>query len=177
MAENESTDSTTAGEDANNDDSATEQTDGLGEAGKRAIDRMKAERDDARKQARAHERELERVRAATLSESERAVAEARQQGRQEAAVEAGKRLARAEIRAAAAGKGLDVADLLEDLDLSRFVGEDGEPDDKAISKAITRWAAISPPSARPRGAVDQGARGDAPAAAMNTWIRQATGRA
>jgi hypothetical protein len=140
----------------------------LGDAGQKAL---AAERS----RARVAEKALETERAKGLTETERAIAEAKAAGRTEATLEAGKRLARAEIRAAAATEGIDVASVLEDLDLSRFVGEDGEPDTKAIEKAISRWAGIASTSKRPRGDVDQGTRTQAPKNDMNTWMRQQVG--
>lgn len=175
MADDEGTDSTT--EDGNTDDSGQSATDTLGDAGKKALEAERNRAKSAERELRSAQKALETERAKGLSESERAIAEAKQQGRQEAAQESGKRLARAEIRAAAASKGLDVAEILEDLDLSRFVDESGEPDEKSIGKAITRWAAIAPTSTRPRGDVDQGTRGTPAAGDMNQWIRQAAGRA
>lgn len=121
--------------------------------------------------SRKNERALEAERAKGLSEAERAISEAKAAGRTEAIQEAGRRLARAEIRAAAAGKGLDVAALLDDVDLTRFVGEDGEPDDKAIAKAIDRWAGI----AKRKGDADQGYRPGQRKQDMNTWMRQQVG--
>lgn len=118
--------------------------------------------------------ELETEKAKYLSDAEKAVADAKAAGRTEATLEAGKRLARAEIRAAAAAKQLDVKEILEDLDLSRFVGDDGEPDEKAITKAIDRWAGL----ARPRGGdLGQGYRGNtAPSTDMNQIIRNMVAR-
>lgn len=153
----EAPESTTQGE---QNGSETEQT------SEAKPDPNKAVLADLAKERRERKRlaqELEAERAKGLSESERAIAAAKAEGAQEAALAAGKRLARAEIRAAAASAGLKVDDLLDDLDLSRFVGDDGEPDDAAIQARIKRWAAIAPESNRPRGSVDQGNRGRPPA--------------
>lgn len=135
-----------------------ESQDDLGEGGKKALEAERTRAKAARQQLRDVQRELAAERSKNQTESERAIEAAKTAGRQEAAVEAGKRLARAEIRAAASEKGLDVAQILEDVDLSRFVGDDGEPDDRAISRAVARWAALTP-SSRPRGDIDQGLRG------------------
>lgn len=152
-------------------------TDDLGDAGKKALEAERSRAKAAERELKIAQRALEAERAKGLSEAERAIAEAERNGYTRASQEAGKRLARAEIRASAAAKGLDVTEILEDLDLARFVDENGEPDEKAISKAITKWAAIAPASARPRGEVDQGTRGTSQGADMNSWIRQAAGRA
>lgn len=85
-------------------------------------------------------KELEKVRAAAMSETEKAVAAARAEGATEAAKANAPRLVRAEFRAAAAGQ-VDKQTLdayLEDVDLSKFIGEDGEPDTKAIEARIKR---------------------------------------
>lgn len=159
MAENEgTTEEAIPDAESAEGNSATETPEGLGDAGKQAIDRMKAERDAARKESKARERELERLKTASLSDQERAVTEAKAAGAQEATLAAGKRVARAEIRAAATAAGFDASDLLDDLDLSRFVGEDGEPDEKAIADRVKRWAAMAPKSNRPSGSADQGVR-------------------
>jgi hypothetical protein len=75
-----------------------------------------------------------------MSEAERAVVEAEQRGRTAAAAEFGARLARSEFLAEAAKRnpGWDAAAVLEDLNLARYIGDDGEPDTKAISKAVER---------------------------------------
>ena len=108
----------------------------LGEAGKKAIDRMKAEKTEAVKRASAAERELEKFRKAAMSDAERQVAEAETRGRQAAMSEFGKRLATSEIRASAATAGADLEGVFDYLDLTRFLGEDGEPDDKAIKAFV-----------------------------------------
>lgn len=105
----------------------------LGDAGKRAL----AEERKARKTAEA---ELAKLRKAAMSEQERAIAEATTTATAAANKAAAPRLVRAEFRAAAAGQ-VDKQTLdayLEDVDLSKFVGVDGEPDTKAIEARIKR---------------------------------------
>lgn len=110
----------------------------------------KAEADKWKSQARKHEeraksnadaaKELDRVRASQMTETEKAVAEAEARGRAAALTTAGVRLAKAELRAEAAGT-VDKATLdgfLEYADLSKFIGEDGEPDTKAIQAAVKK---------------------------------------
>jgi hypothetical protein len=138
---------------------------------------LKADLAKERRTRQRLERELEQTRTASLSDQERAVAEAKAAGRSEASAENGKRLARAEIRAAAAASGLKVtADDLDDLDMSKYIGDDGEPDEKAIEKRIKRWQALAPESTRPRGDIDQGTRGSTAPPSMNDVIRLAAGR-
>lgn len=85
-------------------------------------------------------KEAEKARLSTMSEAERSVAEAEARGRTAAATEFGKRLARTEFDAAAARRNAeyDTAGALEYVDLARFVGDDGEPDLKAIAAAVER---------------------------------------
>jgi hypothetical protein len=143
----------------------------------------KAETEKWKAQARKNEeraksnasavKELERLKASQMTETEKAVAEAEARGRAAGQTESGKRLVRAEFRAAAAGR-VDKEALnayLEDVDLSRFVGEDGEPDLKAIESRIAKLG-----GAERRTDFDGGAR--TPAAKtpnMNDLIRRAAG--
>lgn len=126
-----------------------------------------------RKEARAAQAELEKVRQAGLSEQEKAVAEAKTAGAAEAARAAAPRLVKAELRAAAADAGLPkkaLAGFLEYADLSRFVGEDGEVDEKAIGDAIKKLGGGKPAD------FDGGARTTAAKGTdMNSLIRQRAG--
>jgi hypothetical protein len=78
------------------------------------------------------------------------------------------------LRAAAAEAGLAkeaLAGFLEYADLSRFVGEDGAPDDKAITAAVKKLGG----SGRPTD-FDGGARTPASTPAdMNALIRRTAG--
>ena len=118
--------------------------------------------------------ELEKQRQAAMTDAERAVAEAEAKGRTVAASEFGKRLATSEIKAAAADAQADLAGVFDYLDLTRFVGEDGEPDEKAI-KAFVEGLPKKDPGTP---SFDGGTR-TAPAApaGMNGLIRKAAGRA
>ena len=157
MAE-ESTPDTSSQPDA----AATEaaETPELGDAGKKALDRMKAERDEARRTAKARERELEQFRTASMSEAERAVVEAEQRGRLAVLTDMGKRLARTQFEAAAARRNAsyDATSALEYVDLSRFVGEDGEPDSKAITAAVERLVPSAEQTPAPVPSFDGGTR-------------------
>lgn len=148
----------------------------LGDAGKQALDRMKAERAEAVKEAKALRAELDAAKKASMSESEKAVAEAKAAGRSEAASEFGKELAREKFDALAGRRNadFDTAKALEYVDLSKFLGDDGRPDAQAITAAVERLvpeAQGGPPS------FDGGPRGTAPKGGdMNTLLRQAAGR-
>lgn len=80
--------------------------------------------------------ELEKQRKAAMTDAEKAVVEAEERGRTSAASEFGKRLATSEIRAAAATAGVALDGVFDYLDLSRFVDESGEPDQKAIKSLV-----------------------------------------
>ncbi|MEU4332337.1 hypothetical protein [Nonomuraea dietziae] len=87
--------------------------------------------------------ELDKVKKASMTETEKAVAEAEKRGRDTAAVEYGKRLAGAEFKAAVAAKGLDLGEALDLIDTNRFVDEKGDVDDDAIKKAVAKLAKIA----------------------------------
>lgn len=166
MADDTTLDDDTATDaDQNTSTPAADSPDDLGDAGRRAL----AEERKARKVA---ERELANLRKAAMSDQERAVAEAKAAGLAEAARAAAPRLVRAEFRAAAAGQ-VDRQTLdayLEDVDLTKFVTDDGEPDLKAIEARIKRLGGGRPAD------FDGGARtpADKPAD-MNSLIRRAAG--
>jgi hypothetical protein len=120
--------------------------------------------------------ELDKQRKATMTEAERQVAEAKAAGAAEAVVRFGKRLARTEFDSLAGRRNpdFDTAAALEFVDLARFVGEDGEPDVKAIKAAVERLVP-APPSGPP--SFDGGARQTANAPYdMNKIMREALGR-
>jgi hypothetical protein len=150
-------------------------TDDLGDPGKKALEAERAARKEAEKARKALERELEQVRTANLSDAERAVAEAEARGRTAAMSEFGQRLVRSDFVAEAARRNpeFNATDVLDDLNFSRFVGEDGEPDAKAIAKAVERLV----PLAGPRyGNADQGPRTSSSAPDFNAELRRAAGR-
>lgn len=154
---------------------ATDGADALGDAGKQALDRMKAERNAASSRAKALEKELASLKQAQMSEAEKQVAEAEARGRSAAASDFGKRLARTQFDAIAGRRNpdFDTNSALEFVDLGRFVGEDGEPDAKAIKAAVERLVP-APPSGPP--SFDGGARKAPPKATnMDDLIRGQVG--
>lgn len=96
------------------EDPSAQDASGLGDAGKRALDAMKAERNAALAASKAAERELEELKAASLSESEKAIAAARKAGAEEVTVRLHARVRRAETKLALARAGA-VPSLIEDL--------------------------------------------------------------
>ena len=116
----------------------------------------------------------EKARLAAMCESERAIEEAKQSARAEATTQFGTRLAQTEVRAQAADAGADLAGVFDYLDLTRFVGEDGEPDTKAIKTFVAALPKKAPTAAP---GLDLGARTTAPADGdMNQALRRAIGR-
>lgn len=108
---------------------------------------------EAAKRVEALQAELEQFRQASMSDHEKALAKAAQEaearGRAEALGAVGQRLVRAEFRAQAAGAIPDLDGVLDDLNLAKFVGQDGEPDTKAIEAAVKRLTPPAPPPAEP----------------------------
>lgn len=134
----------------------------LGEAGEKALEAMKARAREAEKAAKAASAELEKLRKSQMSDQEKAVAQARDEGRAEASSAAAQRLAGAEIKAALAGvvPPGELAGLVDDLNLSKYISEDGEPDADKIAALRARYAALTagatpgtpPPPGVPKGA-------------------------
>ena len=94
-----------------------------------------------------------------MTAEQKALADAKAEGRAEAAAEHARELAAAQFRAAAAGKIADPDAALELLDLAKLV-KDGKPDQAAITAAVERLAAVPPPP----GSVPPGPRSPGPAA-------------
>ncbi|MFF8473889.1 hypothetical protein [Streptomyces sp. NPDC015414] len=145
------------------DDSA-EGTDGLGDAGKRALDSMKGKWHTERDRRRELERELEALKAPKPSDSGQPDADAiRAEAAREATAKANTRILRSELKAAAAGKLTDPADALFYLDTASFeVDADGNVDADEIRDAIDTLLSQKPylaASGRPRfqGTGDGGA--------------------
>jgi hypothetical protein len=113
-----------------------------------------------RRAHQATQRALAEAQAASMSDEERKIAEAKTAGRTEAIREAGLRVASAEFRAAAQGTLADPAAALEVLDLRGFVNDDGEVDIKGIAALVAKLAKSLPaPSA---GHMPAGPRGGDP---------------
>lgn len=108
----------------------------------------KAEADKWKAQARKHEeraktnasavKDLEQFRQASMTEQEKAVEQAKADARAAAFAEVGAKVAKAEVRAAAAGRLADeqVDTLLDGLNLAAFLDADGEVDRDRITAFI-----------------------------------------
>lgn len=118
-------------------ETVTEETDMVAEAEKWKAMARKHER--AAKQAA---KELDEARRSAMSADERAIDEARAAGRAEAKAELAVDRAADAVRAAAAGRNVDVEALLEGVDPSKFI-TDGSPDRKAIAEWLDRIAPVA----------------------------------
>ena len=123
----------------------------------------KAEARKHEKEAKAAKAELDKAVKSQMSDQEKAVAQARDEGKAEATSAAAQRLAGAEIKAALAGvvPSGELAGLVDDLNLAKYIGEDGEPDVAKIAALRDRYAALTagatpgtppPPPGVPKGA-------------------------
>lgn len=139
----------------------------LGDAGKQALDRMKADRNKSRDRANDLQAQLntalENLAKLQGKEAEFTAAQEAQRIKDEALAGANQRILKAEFRAAAAGKLNDPADALAYIDLSSFeVSDDGAVDSDAIAAAITDLITTKPYLAaqggRFQGGADAGTR-------------------
>jgi hypothetical protein len=146
----------------------------LGDAGKKALDAMKAKWKEAEAKAKA-EAEARATLEAKIAgkEAEHQAAQEAQRLKDEALAAANERIKKAEVRAAAASKLTDPQDALRFLDLSEFeVDSDGAVDSAQIAKAIDDLIASKPYLAaqggRFKGSADGGARNDTAAVSQLT---------
>ena len=143
--------------------------DALGDAGKKALDAMKAERNEARKRAQEREAELAALRAQVEGkEAEHAAELERQRVQAEALKTANDRIRKAEVRAAAKGVLADPADAFKFLDLDEIdVDDEGAVDTAALESALKSLIESKPylaaqSGSRFEGSGDGGHRNEAP---------------
>lgn len=125
-----------------NDDDDDDGAESLGDPGKKALDRMKAERNEAKKAARERDAEIaelkRQIEAKDKTPEENELEAARAEAREETLSKANERVLRSEVKSAAAGKLRNPADALKLLDLKDFdVNEDGDVDTDQIQDAIS----------------------------------------
>lgn len=121
-----------------------EDPEGLGEAGLRTLRAERARADEAERKRLAAEAERDELRTKNQTAEEKAIEAAKKSGRDEATLEANRRIARSEIKAAAGGKLQDAEDAASFLgDLDRFIVK-GEVDSKAITSAIDELVKAKP---------------------------------
>lgn len=133
-----------------------EGTEQLGDAGKQALDRMKARFQSERDARKVLADELKSLRDAETDRNRTAEERSKEQERRNAELaattKANQRLLKSEVRAASAGKLKNPADALAFLDLSALsITEDGDTDQDEIEAAIAKLLV-----ARPYLAVDAG---------------------
>lgn len=153
--------------DGQQEEAPIEGAEALGDAGKKALDAMKAKWKEAERVARERDAELAELRAkAEGKEQEFAAEQERRKVEADALGKANERILKAEFRAEAAGKLADPSDALRYIDLSDFeVGNDGEVDRDAVANAIEALVKSKPYLAaqggtrRPKPDRSQGAQG------------------
>jgi hypothetical protein len=102
------------------------------------VKQLRSEAAKARVEAKNAADELEKLRRAAMSEQERAIVEARDEGRRQALGEIGVRLVDAEIRAVAAGRFTDgqMSVLMQGLNRQAFLADDGSVDVKSVQTFV-----------------------------------------
>jgi hypothetical protein len=141
----------------------------LGDAGKKALDAMKAKWKAAEKRARDAEAAVEAAKKPEPKEGQPDVDAIRAEARKEAAEKANQRILRSEIKAAATGKMANPALALRLLDLTEFeVDDDGNVDSDDINDALAKLIEENPglgvtqgEPKRFKGSGDGGSKGSA----------------
>lgn len=166
--DNETTGTETATATEASTDTTAEGEAALGDAGKKALDAMKAKWKDADKLAKENEKALAALQAKLAgTEAEHAAEQAKRETEQAALSKANDRILKSEVKAQAKGVLADPQDAYKFLDLESFeVDDDGNVDEDAIAKALTDLVAAKPYLAaqggkRFQGSADGGARNDA----------------
>jgi hypothetical protein len=124
---------------------------------RKALEHSRKWEDRAKANAKAAE-ELEKLRQESMTEQERAVEAARTEARQQVLAEVGSSRVEDAVRVALAGRPVDPDALLEGLDRSRFLNDDGTPDRDGIAAWVDRIAPAPDPSKAPPADLGQGAR-------------------
>jgi len=151
----EGTQSTASTPTGTNATTTTDATDTAAELAKwKALAQKHEERAKANHSAKL---ELEKLQAAQMSDTEKAIAEAKAATRAEVLAEFGSSLVDAEFKAASAGLTLDLDALLDNLDRAKFLAEDGKPDKVRIGEFVSKLAPAKRSTATDTG---QGARKD-----------------
>jgi len=147
---------------------ATEGESALGDAGKKALDAMKAKWKDADKLAKDNATALAALQAKLDGkEAEHQAAQSQREAEQAALSKANDRIRKSEVKAAAKGVLADPQDAYKFLDLDTFeVDDDGNVDEEAIATALADLVKDKPYLAAQggrkfQGSADGGARTDA----------------
>lgn len=135
--------------DPDEDETDPEGADSLGDPGKKALDRMKTERNEAKRASRAQAKEIAELKrqleAKDKTPEENELEQARAEARAEALTAANARVLRSEVKSAAAGKLKNPADALKLLELTDFdIDDNGDVDTTQIQEAIDDLLADKP---------------------------------
>lgn len=144
----------------------------------------KAEAEKWKTHARKHEQlwkeskpavdELEKLKAAQMSDMKKAVKEAEERGRSDAAKTYGERIAAAKLEAALTGVVPDPSAVVEDLNLSKYVTDTGDVNADAVTALREKFEAIAPANRPPN--LHQGRQGQPAGRDINAEIKAATDR-
>jgi hypothetical protein len=153
----ESTDATSADDttETKPDETPGEDVSGL----KSALGTEREQRKALEKELKALRTEQEAAKQAAMTDHEKAVANAKAEGMAEAMKTAGTRLAAAELKSAAAAKGLNLSEVSDLINVAQFVDDQGEVDEKAIQKAVDKLAKLAPSGPNRSGAQIPGGSG------------------
>ena len=138
---------------------------------KESADELRAALEAERRTHKDTKSRLDKLERDRMTDQEKAVTEAKKQGHDEALLVAGKRLAAAEFRAAAAGKIANPSAVVDMVDLSKYVGDDGEPDAKAIAAFVDKLVENLGAQAPANGRVPAGPRGGSEPGSKDGWLR------
>lgn len=133
-------------------------SDDLGDRGKKALDEERKARRDAEKERNELKKRLEKLETDGLSAQEKAVKEAEDRGRKTAELTSSRRVAAAELKAALTGIVPNPTAIVEDLNLDRYLTEDGDLDEEKVKQLKANYADLAKPG-KPGGDADGGNRG------------------
>lgn len=111
------------------------------------------------KASKTNHAELEKLRKANLSDTEKALEDATEKGKAAGRAEVATIVAAAKIEVALAGVVPDPAAIVEDLNLAKYLTEDGEVDVEKVAALKAKFAGITKPGT-PGGSADGGPQGD-----------------
>ena len=139
----------------------------------KAANKVSPDRLDALRQA---EQELQQLKDAQLPEPEKQLADAKKQARAEALQEVAQDRAADKIEVALTGIVDDPAQIIEDLNLARFVQEDGAIDIDAVKTLQKKYQRIAGPKKKPTAPnLGQGDQGEPPTLQTRIAAAQAAG--
>lgn len=140
--------------------------------GTKLLAQLRQEAAKERKARQALEKQLAEFQTAQLSEHERALADAEARGRAAASSEYAKVLAAAKIEARLAGVVPDPATIVDDLNLSKYLTEDGQVDTEKVEALRERFASMVTAPTPVAPSVPTGPRGSSAPAITLEQLRQ-----